>query len=434
EYPLGIGILGTLLTRAGHEVRIHDMAVDPTLLEEVVSAARPDITGLSFLSTSSGLAGEVLRQLADLPAGHLVAGGIHATIFPEHVLELGAHVVVRGEGEPVLIPLMDALSRVRPGGPYNEALSSVPGLAWRDGVGGFKSTAPAADDVDLDALPVVDRDLYDLARYPHHSVISSRACVHRCRFCCAWGPGGRRGRSASPARVAREFTDIALRYGPGTVYMADDMFFFDRRRRVEFCEILRSLRLPIRWVAQLRAPDLDPELAALMRDAGCDKVCIGAESGSDRVLVASGKGIRAKHIARAVAAARHAGLRIKTWWIVGLPGGDVVEERRTIELIERSRPDEVALHAFVPLPGSEFWDRARDHGIERPAMGSLERLFYYGSSGDLHPTHLPIGVMEALFEEFRSRLEDSGYVPAERATAADRYVYMSPGQARTFSV
>ena len=81
EYPIGIGILATMARDAGHEIKIFDMAVTDASLAEAVTAFSPDVTALSFLSTSATTAAEAIGLLRGVDSGILVAGGIHTSIF-----------------------------------------------------------------------------------------------------------------------------------------------------------------------------------------------------------------------------------------------------------------------------------------------------------------------------------------------------------------
>lgn len=432
EYPLGPGLIATLARQAGYEVTFFDMAVDDTPIEDVIARTSPDVTALSFLSTSATAAGSLIKRLRTLPAGRIVVGGIHTSIFPEHALHLGADVACIGEGEPVILPLLAALSG--DGFPSEATLGSVPSIAWRDPDGAVHRSKPWTGSVDVETLPPVDRDIFDLARYPHHSIITSRGCPYRCKFCCAWGPGGKKGRMASPGRILNELEALVARYGAMTMYWADDMFFFSQTRRLEFCRMMRERDLPIKWIAQLRADNLNDELVEAMRLAGCEKVCLGAESGSDLILEGVDKGLKAKDIHRGIRCAVDGGLRVKTWWIVGLPGGSTADQLASIDLIDRSRPHEVAVHTFVPLPGTVYWDDAARFGIGLPSLDSLENLYYYGSPRDVRLDYLSPDEMDRLIDTFDDALAGMGYVPTDSCAADAPFVYTSPRQRTTFTV
>ena len=433
EYPLGAGLIATIARSLGHWAQVHDMAVDESPIDEIIKKYRPDVVGLSFLSTSSRSAYRTIGSLRAVFHGPVIAGGIHSSLFPEEVLAAGADVVVIGEGENKVAPLLNALSLTCDA--RQNALSLIPGLAFRDDEGTLKRTEADPISVILDDLPIVDRTVFDLSRYTHHSLITSRGCPYRCKFCCSWGPGGRKGRMASPSRVLKELQELALLHDAETVYWADDMFFFNKRDRLAFCKELSESGLDVHWIAQLRADNIDLELAEAMRAAGCVKVCLGTEAGSDVLLRSIDKDITVEKIRNGVKTAVAAGLKVKTWWIVGLPGSSNLNDHLSaIDLIEDTRPHEVAVHNFIPLPGTQYWTDAERFGIHLPGPEVLEDLYYYGLSDALRFDYISKEQIQSVLAEYDGRLTAMGYLPTDRAPEDAKYVYTTPLQKTTFRV
>ena len=199
EYPLGVGFLGTLLKQSGHDVRVFDQNVegleDDGLLE-LVAEFQPDVAGFSVITPNYPIARQQIRKLKQLyPDLWILAGGIHATLFPDDLMADGADVVVLGEGEPVILDLVTRLVA-------GEDLSTLPGLLFRAPTGNVIRTSGHGQTTSLDDLPIVDRNLYNLPKYTHHSMLASRGCPHHCAFCCNYTgtvPQRRRGHSPAPA-------------------------------------------------------------------------------------------------------------------------------------------------------------------------------------------------------------------------------------------
>ncbi len=82
-----------------------EIAGDPILVDESIEQVVPetiqpgDIVGIS-VHTGNALRGYAVGRMAHERGAWVVYGGIHATLFPEEVLELGAaHAVVKGDGD-----------------------------------------------------------------------------------------------------------------------------------------------------------------------------------------------------------------------------------------------------------------------------------------------------------------------------------------------
>lgn len=434
EYPIGLGILATMANKSGHDIRILDMAVDDSLIKDVIKGFKPEITCISFLSTSASTAYNVIIELKKMQCGYLLSGGIHTSIFPEEMIMRGADFSLTGEGEINFLPLVDFLSELKGGGIAKDDLGHIPNIFFLDENKEIHATEKTNLSVDLTTSNCIDRDLFKLDLYPHHTIMTSRGCPYKCKFCCSWGPGGKKGRMASPERIMQELEMLVEKYGKITVYWADDMFFFNKRDRIRFCNMIIAKRLPVKWIAQLRADSLDEELVKVLVKAGCEKICIGAESGSDRVLDAINKKTKIADIKNAIHIAKLAGIRIKTWWITGLPGSTLEEEYSAMQAIEESMPNEVAIHTFVPLPGTEYWNKADEFGIQLPSMDELEKLYYYGKPGDIKLDYISKEDMTDVLMYYNQRLEELGYIPTDKATVDSEYVYTSPLQDKTFAI
>ena len=118
--PIGIMSLSAVVKRAGHECLMFDQAnpetPNETIIEEI-RKQRPDLVGLSFLSTTSYPHAKILaRQIrASAPRVRLAFGGVFATLNAERVKRQCPEVdfVCRGDGEQLLLDLLERLGSAR---------------------------------------------------------------------------------------------------------------------------------------------------------------------------------------------------------------------------------------------------------------------------------------------------------------------------------
>src|SRR5208283_648512 len=174
----------------------------------------------------------------------------------------------------------------------------------------------------LDELPFVDRSLYNLPRYTHHSMLASRGCPHHCAFCCNYTGTVRNDGVAVRwhENVIAEMEHLRDTYGAREIFFADDIFLLRKPDILQFCRACAAKRIGVKWIGQMRADRVDSAVAEAMRAAECQRIYFGVESGSDAILRAAQKGMTAAQIRRGIQAALDAGLRVKTGWIYGLPG------------------------------------------------------------------------------------------------------------------
>jgi radical SAM superfamily enzyme YgiQ (UPF0313 family) len=423
EYPLGAGFLGTILKQHGHEIRIFDQNAEgqeDDLLFELVSDFQPDIIGFSVITPNYPVARRQIHRLKELyPEVWIIAGGIHTSLFPEDLLADGADAVVVGEGEPVILELV---SRLQSGAD----MSGLEGVVTRDTSRGNSRLRSHAQTVSLDDLPIVDRTLYNLPRYTHHSMLASRGCPHHCAFCCNYTGTIRDGVSVRwHEKVIGEMEHLRDRFGAREIFFADDIFLLRKADIVQFCRACAAREVGVSWIGQLRADRLDHEVAALMAEAACQRVYLGVESGSDTVLQQAKKGMTTDQIRRGVRAAKEAGLRVKTGWIYGLPG-PLEEQYKSIDFMLDLRPHEISIHQLIPFPGTIYYSDAARFGIRIRDPKAFESFCYGGLDGDIQFDYLTQGQLVKLLEDTSAALEAAGYVGSDQAAPGAQYIYTTP--------
>ncbi len=423
EYPLGVGILSTLLQRDGHQVRIFDQNVDgpeDANLFHLVADFAPDLVGFSVITSNYPVARPQIRAIKRrFPDVEILAGGIHATLFPDDLLADGADVVVRGEGEPVIVELVRRLAAGR-------ELDNLPALVFRDTAGQIVHASGHAPLAPLTELPFVDRHLYNLPQYTHHSMLASRGCPFHCSFCCNYTGTLRRGVAVRALQdVISEIEYLRDEHGAREIFFADDLFLLTRRDILAYCRACHDRRVGVSWIAQLRADRLDEEVATAMRVAGCQRVYLGVEAGSDAILEQAHKGMTSRDIRRGVQAALHAGLRVKTGWIYGLPG-PLEEQYKSIPFMLDLHPHEISIHQLIPFPGTIYYNDPARFGIRLANPKSFESFCYGGLEGNIQFDYLSHTQLIELLEATSRALEAAGYVSSDKAGPAAPYVFTTP--------
>ena len=126
--PIGIMSLSSVLKRAGHEVTMFDQSNPETpndvILKEI-QRQRPDLVGLSFLSTTSYPYAKMLaRQIRAADSKVRIAfGGVFASLNAQLVKMQVPEIdfVCRGDGEQTILDLMERL----------DDPATVAGVTWQ---------------------------------------------------------------------------------------------------------------------------------------------------------------------------------------------------------------------------------------------------------------------------------------------------------------
>ena len=389
EYPLGVGLIATALRAGGHATAIFDQNAegpDDQRLFDRLRQFGPDIVGFSIVTPSYPVA---QRQIARLrredPALCIVAGGIHASLFPEDLLADGADVVVVGDGEQAMPPLVACVGD-RPD----------VGEGARGGVshcGGDLVRTPASPRTSADDLTVIDRDVYDLSLYSHHSMLASFGCPYHCAFCCNYaGTMMRRRVMIRPYdSVVAEMEYLAERYAtrsrcsssttcscstaaiswPSAAAWSGPDWAWSGSRR---CGSTPSMP---RWPRPWRTPGASGSISAWNRARS--RCCAGSARGSTR-----------RRSAAEWAAPSRPGSGSRPAGCSDCPA-TLEEQYETVAFMRELRPHEVSIHQLIPFPGTEYYNHPAEHGLRIRDRKDFASFCYGGLSDNITFDYLTRG-------------------------------------------
>jgi anaerobic magnesium-protoporphyrin IX monomethyl ester cyclase len=351
--PLGLWHLGAALKQAGHDVIYCDRGLGDAL---------PIDADVWCLTGTTPQRAE-MRKIAEAAPVPLIIGGPHATSASDDVLTWWRRItVVLGEGEVVL-----------------------PDLIGRNLYAIRRITADRIRD--LDALPWPDRSQ---ARRYHYSItdahgraheattaITSRGCPHHCAFCSP-GVWQHRYTARSAENVLGEMGYLET-LGYDAVHFFDDSLALDARRLKAICDGMDGMV----WRCFVRADQMTEERLHDMARAGCVEIGLGVESGSEAVLEAIHKGERVADQAAAIGWAHRAGVRVKAFIIVGLPGESAQTLAETAKFLDTTQPDDVDVTLLQVYPGADLHRDPAAYGLTVDAEGG----WFKGKPGEYHAHH-----------------------------------------------
>ncbi len=366
--PLGISYLASQLKALSIPVTLVDCTFeDFDGVVARVAALEPAIIGISMMISTSRNGFDLMEALRiRLPYTVFTAGGPLPTLYPERFLP-AFDIVFRGEGDLIFPQFCQDILREPAPKSGMDALDPemYPGMTlMRSGI--LQGSEPVHHPASvLNALPLPDRSDIDHQQYQKFwrhaagcrptTLMVTRGCPFTCDFCSkpVWGNVFR---LPELERVFREIEDIR-HWGYDQLWIADDSFTLNLDFLRAFCREKIARSIDIQWSCLSRTIGLDAETAALMKAAGCVKVYLGLESGSDSVLALMSKRTTVMEGTQAVRLFRQAGIEVAAFFIVGYPG----ETRETVESTfsyALSLPlDEIFFNIPFPLPGSALFER-----------------------------------------------------------------------------
>ena len=375
--PLSLLALATPLLDAGYDVRILDSTITPDFQARVLHELRDAVAlGVSLVT------GPMIRQTVKLgraakaayPDKPVILGGWHPSLLAGQTMETDfVDVVVRGQGERVVVELLDRLAA-------GDDLEGLRGVSYkRDGEIHHN---PPGELVPLIELPPKAYHLADVDAYRRITgrrwlmYVSSLGCPYDCSYCTNAAVYQRKWNALPAEQVVDEMANLVTTHGLDLLWVVDDNFLVDTRRAVDIGEGLVRRRLPenFRWSIQATTNlvcRLSVAELTLLRRSGLQQICHGAESASASVLASMNKRWQTNEmIHEAARLCSQAGIRPSFNIIFGYPGETESDRRVTIDsirdLCEGYDGVEFWTNIFTPYPSSPVMQNAEQLGIEVP--------------------------------------------------------------------
>jgi anaerobic magnesium-protoporphyrin IX monomethyl ester cyclase len=376
--PLGIEYLSACLKRAGHRTHLCDLDLD----DAVATIRRHDVglVGYSLVTGRQRVYLDFNQRLKDRVEVRSICGGPHPTFVPGVIAEPGVDLICLGEGERAVVELAD---RIEAGRDYSD-IDNL--FVKRDGVIIRNPVRPG--ETSLDEIPHPDRELIytkfpGTARQTVKTVVAGRGCLFRCASC--HHPESRDGRGRKNVVRMRGVDDLIAELAELKAYYP-----------VTFCRFVdASLGYKKNWLRQF-APryrtrisrpfscGLNPfqggeEVIRLLMEAGCAGVYWAVETGDRRLRYqVLNRRVPDRVIFDLAARLRKYGLRSWPRNLVGLPGGSLAHDLKTLDLNIALRPDYAQASVFAPCPGTPLERALRELGR---FDGEVSRLGRRGGRG-----------------------------------------------------
>ncbi|MFC1631055.1 B12-binding domain-containing radical SAM protein [Candidatus Omnitrophota bacterium] len=341
-------------------------------VEQELHKIAPDLvvflSGFEIFQEDMQAVAELQSKLA---SAKFAVFGYLPTLFAEQVLsKTEIDFCLMDEPEITLSELCVALAK--PSG-----LEGIAGLAWkRAGRVVVNSRRPRIRD--LDKLPFPARDLLDNDLYgepmlsrPFTLIQSARGCPFSCTYCVR--SFGAEFVSRSAENIIAEIEQCLTAHGIKNFRFIDDTFNATKDRSRQISQLILDQGWSVKWTALSRADTLDLETLKLMRRAGCRRLYIGIESGSQKILDLYRKGYQIDKIKQAVQMVHNSGMESVGFFMVGAPGENEQDLKMSIALAKQLNFDFIAVFKAVSYPGTPLFDQHQEQ-IEFSLFPYLNRL------------------------------------------------------------
>uniref|UniRef100_UPI00404A64FB B12-binding domain-containing radical SAM protein n=1 Tax=Flavobacterium sp. TaxID=239 RepID=UPI00404A64FB len=378
---LGPMYISSMLKNHGHEC---ELVIGQTIedFKEKIEKFQPDLVGFSVMSGNHYWGKKIAALVKEKYGIQNVFGGAHPTFFKDFIEESEIDYLVRGEGEETMKEIMDRIDK-------NESFKDIPNLSYSEN--NKKIHNPLRNlSPNLDDYPFPDRSLYnDLNKFGDRkvrNVITSRGCPFHCTFCFEdamrdmYKGKGKYVRIRGVDRAIEECKRLLAETNAEIIYFADDVFGMKKQWLYEFLEVYKK-EVNVEFICLVRADIVasDDLYANKLAEAGCKSVFFGIESGNEQLRnKVLNKQLTDNQILKAAKLLHDAGIKFRTYNIVGLPDETLEDAFSTVELNIKIKADYPWCSIFSPFPGTELTDYAFNKGYLGKEFNydSLDKSFF----------------------------------------------------------
>lgn len=390
----------------GFSAAIHDVNIegwDEASAGKVLAGHKPSVIAVmvyghhpSASTQTMPSAAKIISDLKSSDPGAVIAiGGTHPSALPELTLrETRADYVVVGEGAFTLDGLLECAKGKR-------RHRDVPGLCYRDG-GSARLTPPAPAAQDLDSeFPDYAWDLlpanagyrahnmhcfqdfgkssvpdFSDVRTPYLTINTSLGCPYSCDYCCINATFGKPGiRYWSPEKVLGWIDTAVTRYKVRNIRFEDELFILSPQRVERICDMIIERGYDLNLWAYGRVDTIHAPLLKKLKKAGMNWLCLGIESGNERVRGDVNKHIKGD-IRGVVDAVRAHDIYVLGNYMFGLPEDDMSTMEETLALAMELNCEFANFYTVMPYPGSKFYAAAEKAGTLPPSWEAYSQHGY----------------------------------------------------------
>lgn len=367
--PLGILYISAYLEKNGYPNEIFDSTFSNLdSLQAYINEYQPDVIGI-YTNLMTKL--NVLRIIQFIKNNNLptkiVLGGPEVRNHKEKLLEHGADIIVFGEGEETMLELVTH---------YNNAgrlLNEIAGIAYKH-YDKIIVNAERELKKDLNELPLPGREKIDLQQYfdvwknKHGQSVVSVSTMRGCPYDCKWcsrAVYGQTYRRRSAAAVADEIEWLQKNYAFDAIWFVDDVFTINYPWLRDFANEIGKRNIKVSYEIITRADRMNEEIVQLLRQSGCYRVWIGAESGSQKIIDAMSRRVKVEQVRSMIQLTQKNGMEAGTFIMLGYPGETEEDISETLYHLKISNPNHYTLTVAYPIKGTPLYSEVENNFIDQ---------------------------------------------------------------------
>lgn len=371
--PLGILYISAFLEKHGIRNDVHDTTFSNLKkTKNFILEYTPNIIALyTNLMTKLNVIDLIkfIRNDARLKNCIIILGGPDVRHNTLDYLQTGANLAVIGEGEQTMLEICENFNTNK-----IENKTKIDGIAYIDENNELITNKERKRYRPIDDLPYPNRKKIDFEPYlntwkTYHgksamTVSTQRGCPYTCKW-CSTAVYGQSYRRRSPKVVAQELKYLKDNYNPDSIWFVDDVFTVSHKWLEEFALEIEKQDAFVNFECITRADRMNEDVIDLLKKAGCFRVWIGAESGSQKIIDLMDRRVDVNQVRKMIQLSQKSGIKAGTFIMLGYPGETEDDIFETVNHLKESNPDEFTITIAYPIKGTSLFNEVEALQIEK---------------------------------------------------------------------
>lgn len=312
------------------------------------------------------------------PDRFILFGGPHASFVDAETLRRFDFVdaIVVGEGEEALVELLFAIKEQR-------TFHHIQGVTFRERDEIISNPRrPVTEELDRLPIPsfhlIEDVNLYyqnEAERFIE--IEAGRGCPFNCNFCSTSLFFARNYRVKSPQRMLEEMRWLKQNWRIDSFGLIHDNLTSRKDKVRALCRHILESGESFKWFCSSRTDTIDRPLMEVMKEAGCQGIFFGVETGSQSMQATMGKRLKIHRVRATFEDMMALGIDATASFIIGFPEEtpEMLEEtiNMALELCIVGVRD-VQLHPLSALPGTRVLDEHEERLQFHPHLLSFHDI------------------------------------------------------------
>jgi radical SAM superfamily enzyme YgiQ (UPF0313 family) len=381
-FPLGLAYISKGLIEESHQVEVMDLCFSQEVsidLNKTLLRFQPDLIGISLRNLDNLTYPTPISYLKEVEevvgicrqstSTRLVIGGSGYSLAPKELLQhLDVDFGIVGEGEETFLQLVRGLVK-------GDTISSSPYLLVKG-----NTFPPLIEGARVFSIQSPSRRFFETHRYLEEggmgNIQTKRGCPFSCIYCTYPLLEGKKVRLRKTEEVVEEIRQL-MEEGVDYIYFVDDIFNYPPTFVEALCREMILRKIDVKWSAFVNPGFLNETLLQWMKEAGCEGIEFGTDSGSPRMLKHYRKSFTQEDIIQTSTLCSKLNVNHCHYLLFGGPGENEETIEESFRLMDQLDPTAIiAMLGIRIYPGTEMERISISQGVTHQNTNLIYPHFY----------------------------------------------------------